>query len=203
MARTGWQGLETILLNNVTNVQWFVNSIASRMGVTRSFFWYSMLTRLQRLLCMLVLSLLCFWGFTPPAQAVVSYEKASFIKSDFSGQDLHGISFDHSNMQLSTFKGSNLNSGSFFAANLTAADLSDTDMTRVTLDTARLSKANLTNAVLVGAFATNTKFDGAIVDGADFTDVLLRRDIQLLLCKTAKGTNPKTGRETRVTLDCP
>jgi uncharacterized protein YjbI with pentapeptide repeats len=162
-----------------------------------------MIIRLQRLFCILVLALSCYWGFVPPAQAAVSYEKASLVKSDFSGQDLHGISFDHSNMRFSTFKGANLSNGSFFATNLTAADLSDTDMTRATLDTARLSRANLTNAVLVGAFATNTKFDGAIVDGADFTDVLLRRDIQVLLCKTAQGTNPKTGRETRVTLDCP
>jgi uncharacterized protein YjbI with pentapeptide repeats len=162
-----------------------------------------MLTRLQRLICVLVLTIVCYWGCAAPAQAAVSYEKASLVKANFAGQDLHGISFDHSNMRFSTFKGANLNNGSFFATNLTAADLSDTDMTRATLDTARLSRANLTNAVLVGAFATNTKFEGAIVNGADFTDVLLRRDVQLLLCKTATGTNPKTGRETRVTLDCP
>ncbi|MFN6098598.1 MAG: pentapeptide repeat-containing protein, partial [Dolichospermum sp.] len=42
----------------------------------------------------------------------------------------------------------------------------------------------------------------AIIDGADFTDVLLRRDEQNKLCKVAKGTNPTTGRQTRDTLYC-
>jgi uncharacterized protein YjbI with pentapeptide repeats len=60
----------------------------------------------------------------------------------------------------------------------------------------------LTNANLEGAFASNAKFEGAIIDGADFTDVLVRPDVQKMLCKVAKGTNPVTGRETRETLYC-
>jgi uncharacterized protein YjbI with pentapeptide repeats len=92
---------------------------------------------------------------------------------------------------------------SFFGTNLTAADFTGADLSTATLDTARMTRANFTNAILVGAFATNTKFEGAIVDGADFTDVLLRSDVQKILCKTATGTNPKTGRNTRETLDCP
>jgi uncharacterized protein YjbI with pentapeptide repeats len=65
-----------------------------------------------------------------------------------------------------------------------------------------LIKADLTNAILEGAFAANARFDGAIIDGADFTDVLLRQDEQKKLCKLAKGTNPVTKRDTRDTLYC-
>jgi len=88
---------------------------------------------------------------------------------------------------------------SFFAANLESAEGADLTATW----TPRLIKANLTNAVLEGAFAANIRFDGAVIDGADFTDVLLRQDEQDKLCKVAKGTNPTTGRETRKTLSCP
>lgn len=149
------------------------------------------------------IAILC-WGLNLPiAQAEVSYQKQTLIEADFAGKDLHGVSFEHSNLRHSNFHGANLAESSFFATNLLAADFSDANLSRATLDTARLTKANLTNAVLTGAFASNIKIEGAIVTGADFTDVLLRRDVQALLCKTASGTNPVTGRETRVTLDCP
>jgi hypothetical protein len=60
----------------------------------------------------------------------------------------------------------------------------------------------LTNAILEGAFAFNTKFAGTVIDGADFTDVQMREDARLLLCKVAQGTNPVTQRQTRETLFC-
>jgi len=59
-----------------------------------------------------------------------------------------------------------------------------------------------TNAVLEGAFATNSKFQGAIVEGADFTDVIMRPDTEAYLCEIASGTNPVTGRNTHDTLFC-
>jgi hypothetical protein len=40
------------------------------------------------------------------------------------------------------------------------------------------------------------------IAGADFTDALIRRDIQQGLCKLADGTNPVTGVTTKESLGC-
>ena len=66
----------------------------------------------------------------------------------------------------------------------------------------RFARADLRNANLEGAFAFNAKFDGALIDGADFTNVDMRPDVQDMLCDQATGTNPTTGRNTRETLNC-
>lgn len=42
----------------------------------------------------------------------------------------------------------------------------------------------------------------ASIEGADFTDALMRKDVEASLCKLAKGTNPVTGTETRESLHC-
>ncbi|MFY7820461.1 MAG: pentapeptide repeat-containing protein, partial [Planktothrix agardhii] len=63
-------------------------------------------------------------------------------------------------------------------------------------------RTNLTNAILEGAYAYNATFEGAIIDGADFTDVMLRKDSINTLCQVARGTNSVTGRNTRDTLNC-
>jgi uncharacterized protein YjbI with pentapeptide repeats len=77
-------------------------------------------------------------------------------------------------------------------------NLTNIDMTGAAIDNARLSNTNLT-----GTFATGTKFNGTIIDGADFTDMLLRKDVLKFLCATATGTNPTTGDKARETLNCP
>lgn len=143
-----------------------------------------------------------FWLFaTPPAWAE-DYNRELLVGADFSGQVLTDNSFTKANLRESNFSGADLHGVSFFSANLDSANLSGADLRTTTLDTARFSRANLTNALLEGAFAFNAKFDGAIIDGADFTDVEMRQDAHDLLCKTAKGTNPVTGRKTRETLEC-
>ncbi|WP_445638528.1 Pentapeptide repeat [Nostoc sp. DSM 114161] len=141
-------------------------------------------------------------GFAPTALAL-EYNKEILVGADFSGRDLTDSSFTKANLRQSNFSHTNLSGVSFFAANLESANLEGADLRSATLDSARFIKTNLTNAILEGAFAANTKFDGAIIDGADFTDVLLRPDEQKKLCKVAKGTNPTTGRDTRDTLFCP
>jgi uncharacterized protein YjbI with pentapeptide repeats len=160
--------------------------------------WASILS----LLLWAVFSSTVIFSYTPIALAL-EYNKEILVEADFSGRDLTDSSFTKANLRQSNFSQSNLRGVSFFAANLESANLQGADLSNATLDSARLIKADLTNAVLEGAFAANAKFDGAIIDGADFTDVLLRPDEQKKLCKTAKGTNPTTGRDTRDTLFCP
>ena len=136
-----------------------------------------------------------------PAWAA-DYNKEILVDADFSGQDLTDDSFTKADLRNSNFSRSNLRGVSFFSANLEDANLEGADLSFATLDSARLAKANLTNAMLEGAFAASTDFRKAKIDGADFTDVILRSDTQKLLCAVAQGTNPVTGRDTRETLYC-
>jgi uncharacterized protein YjbI with pentapeptide repeats len=132
----------------------------------------------------------------------LDYNKEFLVGADFSGRVLVDSSFTKANMRESNLSHADLRGVSFFGANLEGANLEGANLSSGTLDTARLTRANLTNAILEGAFAFNAKFEGAMIEGADFTEVELRQDAQALLCKSAKGTNPTTGRKTRETLYC-
>jgi uncharacterized protein YjbI with pentapeptide repeats len=144
-----------------------------------------------------------FWGFGMISPTLADdYNKEFLVGADFSGRVLTDSSFTKANLRGSNFSHADLQGVSFFGANLEGANLEGANLSGATLDTARFTEANLTNAVLEGAFAFNAKFDGAVIDGADFTDVEVRQDAQSMLCKTAKGTNPVTKRNTRDTLNC-
>lgn len=151
----------------------------------------------------LVVVTVAAWGAIAPAALALDYNKETLVNQDFSGRALTDATFTKANLRNSNFSYTDLSGVSLFGANLEGVNLEGANLSNATLDTARFTRANLTNAILEGAFAFNAKFDGAVVDGADFTDVLLRQDVQKQLCQVAKGTNPKTGRETRDTLYCP
>ncbi len=152
-----------------------------------------------------VLTVISTWGIwmvgASPALAD-DYNKEFLVGADFSGRVLVDSSFTKANLRGANFSGADLRGVSFFGANLEGSILEGANLSNATLDTARFTQADLTNAILEGAFAFNAKFEGAVIDGADFTDVDLRQDAQFLLCKSAKGTNPVTKRQTRDTLNC-
>ena len=147
-------------------------------------------------------AILAFTAFATPTWAI-SYSSRSLPNSDFSGQDLTDDLFDHANLRDSNLSGVNAQGVRFFAANLERTNFEGANLTNADLESTRLTRANLTNAILVGAFLTNIKIEGVIIDGADFTDAILRPDTEKLLCQIAKGTNPVTGRNTHDTLYCP
>jgi uncharacterized protein YjbI with pentapeptide repeats len=70
------------------------------------------------------------------------------------------------------------------------------------MDKVDFSGANFHNAELRGVIASGSSFSGADVTGADFSDALIDRADQRALCRDASGTNPITGVDTRLSLNC-
>ena len=69
---------------------------------------------------------------------------------------------------------------------------------------ANLEGANFKDAVLQGAYLSDTILGAKSIENADFTDSLMREDIQKRICarSDAKGTNPSTGVDTKESLMC-
>lgn len=176
--------------------------IALEQRVNWQHHWYRQLLTLFLGVLLFSMSFISLWNIGTRSVLAEDYNKEFLIGADFSGRVLTDSSFTKANLREANFSGADLQGVSFFGANLEGANLEGANLSNATLDTARFTHANLKNAVLEGAFAFNAKFDGATIEGADFTDVEVRQDAQVLLCKSAIGTNPVTGRDTRDTLNC-
>ncbi|CAN0465470.1 unnamed protein product, partial [Phaeothamnion confervicola] len=72
------------------------------------------------------------------------------------------------------------------------------------MEGANLENSVLTNAVLEGTYFSETISKAGDISGADFTDAMMRTDVQSGLCKRsgAKDTNPTPAGDTPHSLLC-
>ncbi len=125
--------------------------------------------------------------------------------TDFSGQDLSRKNFNKADLRGSNLTGASLEGAQMFGAICSEAKFVGANLRSADLESADLEGADLSNAVLEGAMLSNTQFRGIkSIEGADFTDALIRKDVAKALCglESAKGTNPETGVDTRESLNC-
>ena len=150
----------------------------------------------------LTISLIFFIFPVNPSIASIDYGKQTLIGEDFSNSDLRGATFYLTNLQNADLSGSDLDGASLFGAKLLNTDLSGANLHNATLDSAVFDGTNLANAILEDAFVYNARFNNVIIEGSDFTNVVLGKNDLKYLCSIADGINPITNRRTMDTLEC-
>jgi uncharacterized protein YjbI with pentapeptide repeats len=127
--------------------------------------------------------------------------------TDWRGENLKGVAFQQSVVRSANFEKADLKTASFFDADLSNSNFKDANMAECNLEMADLTGADLTNADLTNAYMTGAVVNGpkgglTKIDNTDWTDAQLRKDQRTYLCTIAKGENPITGVETRMSLMC-
>ena len=150
-----------------------------------------------------IMAIACFFISPAIAQAeTLSFSHAQLKGRDFSGRILVGSGFANANMEGANFENADLRGTVFSASILRRANLKGADFSGGLLDQADFAKADLSQALLVEAILLRSTFDFVNIDGTDFTDAIMDGAQRKWLCTKAKGTNLKTGVDTRESLDC-
>lgn len=140
------------------------------------------------------------WG---PAPAwAVDFTLTQQNGADFHGQDLAHTSFAGAVARGADFAGAQLQGSILTQANFAESDFRGADLSDALMDRTNFSGTDLRGAVLRGVIASGSSFSQATIEGADFTDALLDLEDQRTLCRRASGTNPTTGADTWLSLDC-
>ena len=147
---------------------------------------------------------------SPPAAHAISGGGLDYAGQQLSGMDMSGgkyagLDFSGSRCRGTNFRGADLSRVRFFKADLAEADLTDANLTGASVEQAVLRDAILHNAVLQSTYWTETVLEVKDIENSDWTDALLQPFVQSRLCKRAdaKGTNTRTGADTRASLMCP
>lgn len=132
------------------------------------------------------------------------YAGATLNGEDFSNGQYTGKDFSGVDAVGTKFKNSSLRGARFFKADLAGADFSGCDLSAASFEGANLEGVKLTNAIAEGTAFSQTIEDVGDITGVDFTDAVIRSDINKKLCSRsdAIGVNPKTSVETRDSLFC-
>lgn len=130
-------------------------------------------------------------GSPPPSPDIVLRlsQKGSLKRANFSGANAEGVSFFGCDLQGALFNGANLRNANMGQARArppprppspslihTRCRPHLTPHVAPPPPKANLAGADLRDADLTGAILSSARLDGALTEGADFSDVILRKD---------------------------